>query len=117
MWEGPWRAPLCSGAIDDQGVLRRQREQGALRRRKACGVKDPLTHLLDAPIAPIVPTVILRQDHVIEGCPQLRAGHPQQDLRVRLRRIPLEDLMRATTKPTPARRGRPRKRPPAGEEA
>jgi hypothetical protein len=31
------------------------------------------------------------------------------------RQIPLKDLMEATVDPTPARRGRPRKRPPEGE--
>jgi hypothetical protein len=46
-------------------------------------MKHCRAHLFYSPVAPIVPTVILGQDHVIEGSPQLRPGHPQEHLGLR----------------------------------
>jgi len=67
-------------AIEHQGFLGRQREQGALRRGKAGGVKAPLVDGGDLPGSPIVPTVVFRSYDVVKDGPQLLPVHPQEYL-------------------------------------
>jgi transposase len=78
-WPSRPRRPC---AIHDCGVLGRQRHESTLWRRKARVVEDALTDLFHVPIPPVVAAVVFRQDHVVEGGPQLLARHPQQHLRV-----------------------------------
>jgi hypothetical protein len=54
------------GAIEHQGFLRIQRNQGALWGGKACGVKHAVVEVFDFVIPPSVPAVILRKDHMVQ---------------------------------------------------
>ena len=71
-----------SRAIHHHGIFGRQRDQRALRRGKACGMKHPGARSLHVAVPPIIAAVVLGQDHVLKHRPQLLAGHPQQHLRL-----------------------------------
>jgi hypothetical protein len=50
-------------AIQHQGFVRIEREEGALGRGKACGRKVPVADVGDFPLAQVVLTVIFGQHH------------------------------------------------------
>ena len=61
----PWRWR----AIEDEGLLGCQREQGTLRGGKAGRVKDAITNLGDFAGASVVMAVVFRQDHLVQHRP------------------------------------------------
>jgi transposase-like protein len=56
-------------AIDHDALLRIQRNQGLLWRRKAGGIPPPRLNPFDFPVPPIVATVVFREDHVLKHRP------------------------------------------------
>ena len=68
--------------MDHHEVLRRQRDQGALRRGKARRVEYAAVNVFDLVILPVVAATIFRQDDVLKGCPQGLARYPEQHPRV-----------------------------------
>jgi hypothetical protein len=60
-----------------------QRQEGPLWRREASRMKYLRADIFYTPVAPVIPTVIFGQDHVIEGRPQLGASYPEEHLGLR----------------------------------
>jgi hypothetical protein len=69
------------GAMDDHELVRRQRDQGALRRGQARGVEYAAVDVFDLVILPIIAAMIFREHHVLKCRPELLAGDPEQDWR------------------------------------
>src|SRR5262245_36856570 len=56
----PGPTPQSLRAIDDPQLLGIERDQRALRRGKAGGVKDPVANVSDSMLAPVVVAVVFR---------------------------------------------------------
>jgi hypothetical protein len=72
--------PARFRSIHYQGFLRREGDQGPLRRGNACRVEDAAVDVFDLVIPPVVTAIIFRQDDVLKGRPPVLARHPEPHL-------------------------------------
>jgi hypothetical protein len=73
-------APRSPGAIEPQGFLRIQRDQGLLGRGKACRVEGPRVDIPHVARLPIIPTVLFGEDHIIQDSAELLPVDPEPAL-------------------------------------
>ena len=92
-------------AMDDQGVLGRQRDEPPLPRGKTRGIEHPITDISDVVLTPILAAAILGEDHMLKHRAQLLAGDPQQDPGPRQAFFDVEVV--AVQRDTPMAVGRP----------
>jgi hypothetical protein len=85
LWSGGARGSLPARSwwvIDNEAVLRRQRNQGLLGRRKAGHIPHPRTAIRDFAGLPIVATGVGGEDDVLEERTSLLAIDPEEHRRL-----------------------------------
>src|SRR5262244_168111 len=102
--------------MQDQGVMGRHRNEGALKRSKTRKVKYPITNVDDFLRAPIVATLIRREDHMIQDRASLLSIDPQEDPGLRYTGFHVEMVtMQRDTSILIGRAGKDRAGKPPGE--